>query len=118
VLFLDELKRGYLSYQFDNSGSGKLFLSISIYRDYADASDDPSKVTTFKFRPDGAMEIFVADPKTSTEQEKTGTVDVAPNWETYPEFGQYSNLCRCSCLYDGIWTRGMWRMCIPRCGLR
>jgi hypothetical protein len=94
VLFLDELKRGYLSYQFDNSGSGKLFLSISIYREYADASDEPAKVTTFKFRPDGAMEIYVVDPKASMEQEKTGTVDVSPNWEAYPDFGQYSNIRR------------------------
>lgn len=94
VLFLDEMQRGYLSYQFDNHSSGKLFLSISIFREYADASGDPVKVTTFKFRPDGAMEIYVSDRQTSEEQEKTGTADASPNWEEYPAFGQYSGLCR------------------------
>jgi len=94
VLFLDEMRRGHLSYQFDDHPSGKLFLSVSTFREYADASDDPVKVTTFKFQPDGAMEIYVSDRHAAEEHEKTGTADAAPNWEEYPAFGQYSRLCR------------------------
>jgi hypothetical protein len=95
VLFLDELTRGYLQYEFTKQHpSGKLFLSASVHREYVGASDDLQGSTTFKFSPDGAMEIFVVDHKTKTEQERRGNVDPSPNWEVYPAFGDYVAISR------------------------
>ncbi|MBV1879820.1 MAG: hypothetical protein KUG79_19410 [Pseudomonadales bacterium] len=94
VAFLDEHLRNNLDYQFTIQENGKLFLEMSIFREYKDSTDKVIAATTYKFKPDGETIITKSDLLTNEKLESKTTSDVTNNWESLPEFGCYMDLLK------------------------
>lgn len=100
VDFLDDHLREILSYHFKEYEPGKLFLSMAIYREFDGESDRVTGGTSYIFNRSGGVtirrETFVPHHLKATEhlvEESEGEVDVAGNFDRYPEFGVYDSLC-------------------------
>ena len=94
VGYFDKLKREYLSYQFNESENGKIFLGVATYREYEEDSDRVIIGTTFHFHPNGRVVVKVQDFITNKIDIKEKDQDVHGNWEMYPEFGEYESIVR------------------------
>lgn len=94
VSFLDDWARIYLDYDFRELRKGELFLNRAIHRQYKDGRDDILLSVMFKFEPDGKIYIERRNYETSIIEEKESFADPAVNWEKFPQFGEYSSLCR------------------------
>jgi hypothetical protein len=96
VGFLDEMKREYLGYAFEEKKPGKLFLTEAIYWEFYGDTDDRKQKTKYFFNPNGSLQIHQIDSKTNEGEILTAKnpVDVSANWEDYPEFGHYEKLIK------------------------
>jgi hypothetical protein len=94
VGFLDDLLREYLSYTFDESQPGRLFLSMATQRDFDGESDKVTSGTTYHFKENGAVTIETEDFVEPFLSEGHLQADVSGNWDDYPKFGQYSAVAR------------------------
>lgn len=96
VGFLDGFKREYLGYAFEEKESGRLFLTEAIYWEYEANTDERKEKTKYFFTPGGSLQVHKINSKTNEGEILTAksSVDVAGNWEDYPEFGKYEGLIR------------------------
>lgn len=93
VIFLDELKRNYLDYSFQEK-QGRMFLSRMVARDYYPGSDDILSATMSIFKPDGHVYVETDNYSARTRESIEQYVDVSPNWESIPNFGSYESISR------------------------
>lgn len=93
VEFLDERLREVVTYHFQETSPGKLFLTMATYREFVDSSDKVSNGTTYTFAQDGKVQIrrefFVPEHRLETS---TSEVDVSSNYSARPDFGEYDDL--------------------------
>jgi hypothetical protein len=95
VGFLDGHLRTYLEYVFDEVESGRLFLAMAVYREYAGDTDKVRQGTSYIFKQDGGLTIREASFEPNELVVKDGpVVDVSLNYDAYPAFGDYAHLLR------------------------
>jgi hypothetical protein len=94
VAFLDDLKREYLRYDFNERAPGRLFLTTALFRVFEGATDEVVEGTQFAFRESGHSLIERRDLRTGQVSERRWSGDTKANWEQYPSFGNYAMLCR------------------------
>ncbi|CDL86220.1 hypothetical protein [Xenorhabdus cabanillasii] len=98
VEFLDDNLKEYLSYQFHVLENEKLFLTMVVYREFAEKEGEGegllnvSKGTCFFYKKDGTYTIREETFKPHTVIEKEGFSDLKENYDTFPEFGCYESL--------------------------
>ena len=92
VEFLDERLRSYVCYQFVEKQPGRLFLNMAIYRKFDNDVDRVLHAVIYYYRDDGSVTVH----KTSGDDtfEANAKLDVAANWERYPDFGDYESIIR------------------------
>lgn len=93
VSFLDDLKRIYLTYQFDVVNNEKLFLTFATHHEYDETGKEVEK-SVYAFKPDGSLYIEKRDYLTSEVATANNNTDVSGNWESLPVFGDYSNITK------------------------
>lgn len=81
----------YLMYGFVLKND-KLFLNAAYHYSYLDGKI--IEHTLFSFDQDGKMIAEKMDYRTGEVEEREGIVDVSPNWEEIPTFGEYSSIIR------------------------
>jgi len=94
VRFLDEMKREYLSYTFEEQEDGMLFLIEAIYRKFDGESDTVTNGEVYWFSTDGTVKIDKSKPTSEKAVILEKKADVSKNWEKKPEFGKYENLIK------------------------
>lgn len=94
VDFLDDLARVYLSYDFREMRDGELFLTGVIHREFAAHSEDAISSTLFKFELTGEIFMERRDHLNSVVEERETKADPTTNWERFPDFGNYTALCK------------------------
>ena len=94
VSFLDEILRPKMDYQFTVQSNGKLFLSMAVYREYENSTDNVRKGTTYIFSTNGNLVIQEQSFPSGEVSESHKIVDIKTNWEEVPEFGDYTSLLR------------------------
>lgn len=94
VTFFDDLLRESLSYQFQETEPGKLFLSMATYREFPSDTNNASSGTSYIFKQNGDVSIRKQSISSKSIEESKSTADVSGNYEQYPEFGQYEGLLR------------------------
>lgn len=96
VGFLDNLQREYMTYQFSEFESGKLFLKHVQHWEYEESTDERIFSTRYFFSPDGPLKIEKVNIRTNEGEvlEAKEPIDVSSNYEEYPDFGHYENLIK------------------------
>lgn len=94
VSFYDDFTRKYLNYDFEVLNDGKIFLRTAIYWEYDDETDNEISSLILGFREDGYIAMEKRDFKTGFVEERESSDTLERNWDVFPEFGQYTNLCR------------------------
>lgn len=94
AMFFDEHDRNFLRYDFKKIEPSKLFLSSALHLEYSQKEKRPSRSITFAFKPDGSIFIERRDLFSGEVEEKDSSSDPRPNWEAYPNFGEYAAVCR------------------------
>lgn len=94
VIFLDDLIRPYMRYNFKEIEKGKIFLTSVVCWEYKDESDEESKSIELYFKENGETIMSEWDRETGDIIERVGNFSTDPNWDVYPEFGDYLHLCR------------------------
>ncbi|WP_152977074.1 hypothetical protein [Franconibacter pulveris] len=94
VSFLDEYLREYLFYNFQIEDVGILFLSMSVYREFAGDTDLVINGTTYHFKKDGHTIIIENNVSNNTSEMSETYSGVAGNYDRFPEFGEYDSLIR------------------------
>ncbi len=92
VGFLDEKKREYLRYTFEEVGSEKVFLKEATSREYEGDSDEVVGGKVYRFSTDGAVSIERSEKPLTQATITDSRADVAKNWEPKPAFGDYARL--------------------------
>jgi hypothetical protein len=95
VDFLDEQLRETLTYHFQATSPGKLFLAMAVHRQFEGDADKVLSGTTYIFAEDGAVQIrresFVPSHKLETAKSQA---DVSGNYIAAPQFGEYDEFIR------------------------
>jgi len=94
VSFLDDLKREYLLYNFEEITEGMLFLKEAIHREFDGKKDPVISGTVYRFSPDGTVKIEKSKAPFEKAEMFEKKTDVSKNWEKKPEFGKYENLIK------------------------
>ncbi|MEA9396577.1 hypothetical protein [Lelliottia amnigena] len=100
VGFLDEQQKEYLMYQFQLLESGRLFLSMAVYREFAEHPGEGAGIlnvahgTTYLFDEDGKTVVREEKFNPYTLEESQTIADVTGNYDVFPEFGEYDSLIR------------------------
>lgn len=100
VSFLNEKLQEYLLYNFKVLDDNNLFLSMAIYREFAEREGEGEGVlnvaqgTTYIFNEDGSTVVREEHFNPYKLEESQTTVDVSGNYDTFPEFGEYDSLIR------------------------
>ncbi|WP_436873939.1 hypothetical protein [Kosakonia sacchari] len=100
VSFLNDKLQEYLLYNFKILGDDRLFLSMAIYREFAERDGEGvgilnvSHGTTYIFNEDGSTVVREEQFHPYKLKESLTTVDVAGNYDTFPDFGEYDSLIR------------------------
>lgn len=101
VSFLDSYNREHLIYSFIGTENNKLFLESLHYFEYADETwctpaesiADTQYVFTLQGHLTVNREYEKADgQRYRSQQTAAHSVDVTPNWEPYPELGEYAGV--------------------------
>jgi hypothetical protein len=95
VDFLDEHLREALTYHFQETSPGKLFLTMAVHREFESTADKVTNGTSYLFAEDGALQIrresFVPSHKLETAKSQA---DVSGNYVPAPQFGEYDEFIR------------------------
>ena len=94
VSVLDDLKREYLRYDFNERAPEKLFLKTALFRTFEGSTDEPVEATQFAFSEEGSALIERRNLRDNEVRQRRWNGDMAANWERYPEFGEYAALCQ------------------------
>ena len=92
VCFLDERLRENLTYQFQEIDFGKLFLSMATYRDFEGETDKVLAGSSYIFNQNGTMQIRKETFNPHSLEISDTNCDVSGNYESYPEFGDYTHV--------------------------
>lgn len=92
VSFLDDLRREVQNYDFHERRQGELFLNMAVHRRFRGDSNDLVESVLFSFKEDGKILIETRDD--SVISQRRVVADPSVNWERYPAFGVYDDLCR------------------------
>ncbi|MBY0563043.1 MAG: hypothetical protein K2P58_02555 [Hyphomonadaceae bacterium] len=92
VNFLDDELRDYLTYAFQRVEDGRLFLSAVTRREYQPGTDKIAKAELYYFNREGSVSVRLVDAEAKREQTGSREIDVATNYEAWPEFGRYEHL--------------------------
>jgi hypothetical protein len=92
VGFLDDNLREYLSYDYYEVATNKLFLKTVIYREFEGDTDKLVKASLYDFQESGKVKIERNNYLDNTVSESEGNMDISVNYEKYPDFGEYTNL--------------------------
>jgi len=90
VGFLDDHAREYLSYSFEETRTGRLFLTMATHRTFDGQTDKVVSGTTYYFKEDGVVTIENENLLSGSKSEGKIQADISGNWEEYPKFGQYT----------------------------
>ena len=107
VEFLDDHRREFLAYQFQEDEPSKLFLSMAVSRRFVGESDEVASGTCYLFKKDGRMIVRRKDCRKGVEQRLERSVDVSINWEPYPQFGEYASISRIDRGIGGRWIKAI-----------
>lgn len=100
VSFLNENLQEYLLYNFKIIDGDRLFLSMAIYREFAERDGEGAGIlnvlhgTTYIFNEDGSTVVREEQFHPYKLEESQTMVDVAGNYDTFPDFGEYDSLIR------------------------
>lgn len=94
VNFLDNLIRKHLQYDFEVTKGDKLFLKTAIYWEYEGDTDSETSCMIFGFQENGYTAMEKRNLKTGEVEERETYGRVEGNLEDYPQFGQYTYLCK------------------------
>jgi hypothetical protein len=94
VEFLDAHLRPYVCYHFQERRPGMLFISMAIFRKFEGGSDKVREAVIYYYKEDGRTEVHKTFISPAETWEGDTTLDVSPNWEPYPEFGEYESITR------------------------
>lgn len=94
VSFFDKFFRKYLQYDFIVKENKRIFLRTIMYWEYKDNTDIELKNMIFGYQENGHIYMEQRDFKTGEIEERETEDDVSRNWDLYPEFGEYSYLCK------------------------
>jgi len=94
VNFMNESRSSYLCYVFDVKCDDSIFLSMAYHYNYDESGNDIVVGTTFNFNENGYLFMEKRDYKTGAVEERDLQSDVTPNWDKFPEFGEYEHLLR------------------------
>ncbi len=94
VGFLDDLRREYLRYAFQELEPDKMFLVRATHRLFDGRSDTIKSATVYYFNKDGIVTIEDHDVLAGTRTKKKIVADVSGNWERRPNFGEYAAITR------------------------
>lgn len=96
VGFLDEQRREYLGYEFQEYQDNKIFLKEVQYWEYEGETDNKLTSTRYRFTPEGELGIENRNNTTGEVVRKytEDKVDVSVLWENYPEFGKYDDIIK------------------------
>lgn len=92
VNFLDEEKRVYLTYGFEEVDSDRLFLKQAIFSEFRGTNDEPQRTTAYYFNRSGSITIERNEAPFEKSTVEDGHCDVSNNWESKPPFGIYDAL--------------------------
>ncbi len=90
VNFMNVQGDNYLSYSFQRKKADDVFLSAAYYHKYEEHEEVENIM--FSFHENGELIMAKWDRKSGELEESEAMVDVACNWDKYPEFGEYSRL--------------------------
>jgi hypothetical protein len=93
VEFLDERLRVALDYHFEEYEPDKMFLNMATHRHFDGDSDRVIDGTSYIFERSGEVIVRRESFDPHSIEEGQSQVDVAPNFEAYPKFGDYAKLC-------------------------
>ena len=79
----------YITYSFHKE-NGKLFLSAAYFHSYKNKQE--IELIVFSFQKNGDVYIEKRDFLRNEVSEKEVTIDASQNWESFPEFGDYTRL--------------------------
>lgn len=94
VSFLDDLLRKYLHYDFVVKEDNKIFLRTIMFWEYEEETENEIKSMIFGYQENGHIAMEQRDSKTGEIEERETEDDVSRNWDYYPEFGDYLQLCK------------------------
>ncbi|MBK0000011.1 hypothetical protein [Erwinia sp. S38] len=100
VSFLDKELREYLLYSFKIMNDNALFLSMAVYREFAENEGEGagifnvSRGTTYIFNEDGDTVVREEQFNPHLLEESQTMVDVSGNYDHFPEFGNYDSLIK------------------------
>jgi hypothetical protein len=92
VGFLDDELRDFLAYSFQRIDDGRLFLSMASFREYVGRSDQVAAAQLYLFNISGSVEVQETDILKDIRRTGTRKLDIAANFEAWPNFGQYDHL--------------------------
>ena len=92
VVFLDDLLRSYLSYDFKLVETELLFLSMVTHCDFEGDKNQVKFGSSYIFHSDGRLIIRNQSFFPASIEEVNSSVDITNNYETYPNFGEYEHL--------------------------
>lgn len=94
VGFLDEFLRESLTYAFQEMESGKLFLTMAIYREFEGSTDKVEGSVSYMFGEDGVVNIRREFFNPYRFETAASLKDMRSNYSTMPDFGCYDDLIR------------------------
>lgn len=96
VGFLDDLKREYLTYQFDEIEPNRIFLKEAQYWEYSGDTDEKIVSTRYRFAPSGELVIEKTNIKTNDIEtsEAKEPIDISSYYDDYPVFGHYEDIIK------------------------
>lgn len=94
VGFLDNHLREKMTYGFQLTSDGTLFLSMATYREFSGNSDTISSGTTYIFNEEGRVSIIAETFDPHFREESTSAVEIQGNYSRYPDFGEYGDLVK------------------------
>ncbi|MBJ8007443.1 MULTISPECIES: hypothetical protein [Bacillus cereus group] len=94
VGFYDGLVRKYLNYDFEVINDNRIFLRTAMYWEYDDATEKENTRLILNFRENGYTVMEKMDVNTGLVEEREVHDNLENNWDVFPEFAQYFQLCR------------------------
>lgn len=100
VSFLDKELKEYLLYSFKIINDNALFLSMAVYREFAENEGEGagilnvSRGTTYIFNEDGNTVVREEQFNPHLLEESQTVADVSGNYDLFPEFGRYDSLIK------------------------
>jgi hypothetical protein len=94
VIFIDRHLRQYLRYNFQEKQPGRLFLRSAYYWEYEGEGGSPVSTKLFSFCEDGQIVMEDHSVVTDEVRELEATASVDANWDNYPQFGDYTAICK------------------------